>query len=359
MSELLSYNYYNYDYSNFKATYKLLFIIAISVIGGITIFYIKNNKGDIKIILILSIILLLLILALLYIRFIYKTNNFEETEDNVLDEAVDYLDSLVKHNLSESELLADLGPYESLSYKYKVKTSFYIKQLSDKLQIILKGNLRDSTDSITGKYNPIVYIVPNTTDLFIEIRTEDLSKKLYDTYYSNKLPTDDNIEELQNVLNICLENCSDNDNCKGVNYGGKEQSTLCQLVTNDYYSSLNRKEKNDYNNELKNTNNRNNSYNFRYYEKNNNFNNNNNITSKLVYDKSCIHRNLPLSTWIHCTIEYDHNNIYVKLKYNNKTKKKICHFNELYESGYYKKIKFSQDEDDNGYVIKKNLSVKS
>ena len=351
MSELLSYNYYNYDYSNFKATYKLLFIIAISVIGGITIFYIKNNKGNINIILILSIILLLLIIALLYIKFIYKTNNFEETEDNVLDKAVDYVDSLVNHNLSESELLADLGTNESLSYKYKVKTSFYIKQLSDKLQIILKGNLRDSNNSMTGKYNPIVYIVPNTTDLFIEIRTEDLSKKLYDAYYSNKLVSEDSIDELQNVLNICLEKCSDDVDCKGVNYGGKDQSTLCQLVTDN--------KKISYNTDLKNTNNTNNSHNFRYYEKNNNLDNNDNITSKLVYDNSCIHRNLPLSTWIHCTIEYDHNNIYVKLKYNNKTKKKICHFNELYESGLYKKIKFSQDDEDNGNVIKKNLSVKS
>ena len=355
MSEVLNYNYYDYDYSNFKAMYKILFVIVISVIGGITIFYIKNNKGDIKIILILSIILLLLIIALLYIKFIYKTNNFEETDDNALD----YADSLIKHNDSESDLLADLGPNESLSYRYKVKTSFYIKQLSDKLQIILKGNLRNNSDSQTQKYNPIVYIVPNTTDLFIEIRTEELSKKLYDAYYSNKLDSQENIDELQNVLNICLEKCSDDVDCKGVNYGGKDQSTLCQLVTDNYYSSLSNKEQKDYNNELKNTNNTNNSYNFRYYEKNNNLDNNNNITSKLVYDNSCIHRNLPLSTWIHCTIEYDHNNIYVKLKYNNKTKKKICHFDKLYESGYYKKIKFSQDEEDNGNVIKKNLSVKS
>ena len=353
MSEILDYNYYDYDYSNFKATYKLFFIIAISVIGGMTIFFIVNNKGDIKIILILSIILLLLVIALLYFRFIYKTNNFEEAEDNILDKGIELVDSLVKHNNSESELLADLGSNESLSYRYRVKTSFYIKQLSDKLQIILRGSLINSSDSLDGTYNPIVYIVPNTTDLFIEIRTSEKSKKLYDAYYSRKA-TDTNfqIEETENVLNICLEECSDNDNCIGINYGGKDNSTLCQYITD-----TNNDNGTD---ELKiTTDDDNNPYPYRYYEKNTNLDNNNKITSKLVYDKSCIHRNLPLSTWIHCTIEYDHNNIYVKLKYNNKTKKKICHFDELYESGLYKKIKFSQDDDDNGYVIKKNLSVKS
>ena len=102
-----------------KQLINFFFVIIIGVIGAMTIFFIVNNKGDIKIILILSIILLLLIIALLYIRFIYKTNNFEETEDNILEKGVEYVGNLVKHNNSESELLADLGPNESLSYRYR------------------------------------------------------------------------------------------------------------------------------------------------------------------------------------------------------------------------------------------------
>jgi len=281
---------YKYVFSNLKPDVKSF----IYILTGIFIFsllliillpkYIKDNEKNqtyIK-------ILILVINVIIFIIIIYIFNNDRSYIYNTTT-------SIVSNNLI---------------HNYKLDTTFFIKNKSEYAVEVFHGIFDDNI------YNPIVYIAPNSTDLIVEIRTKENSEQLYNIYTTNYV--DNNNNNIKNTIDICLNKCSDDEDCLGVNYAGYDEEYNCQLILNNE-PEINSNDEQIY-----------------YYHKKNKFeelyDESSYIGDKVNYNNVCIIKDLPLSSLINLKLDYDHNNIYINVSYEGNTIDKICNFEKLYNS---------------------------
>lgn len=317
---------YKYNFSNLKFFYKFLTFVLLVLVVGFIVLYFNTFKNDSihKLILIL-IIFIACVFYFIMINFNssykYSYRNFKPEEESVTN---------IANNLSKT--------LDNKHRYYKLKSKFYIEKLSDYAEPLFYGELTlQSTD--IKYYNPVVYIAPNSTDLVVELRVkstldnEVFSEKLYNIYNVNN-KYDDNEKNTKNkVLNACLNDC--NDDCYGIIFGGADnQSNSCTIVKQES-SELTQEMNSNLDNQS-----------FIYYKKNKlgdlvspdkNYKGN-----KVNYDKLCVIKNLPISKLITCIVEYDHNNIYITIKYGSKQINKICSLqnNNLYNVNDVTNFKF-------------------
>ena len=281
------------NYNNLKLEWKIFFIGFIILFLLNVIFLRANNN-----LIIMNIIILIIII------FIITLDYFSDFSYNY-----DIYDPIVYVG-NENNI--------NINISYEIDFSFYIKQKSNNYQELFHATQVDSIG--TNIYNPLVYIAPNTSDLIIEVRNKDYSSILYDIYTSKAV----NIEGVKNTIDICLNNCSEDSECKGVYYSN---DTTCQYSLEDNSST---EEDNITNNDYTN--------NIYYYRKNKYDEDTYNdylIGSKLNYNNVCIVKNLPLTSIINVNLKYDNNNLYIQVSYDGETINKICNLsslNSLYSS---------------------------
>lgn len=368
MSQLeLNYAYYNYYVKNYKTIFGILAVV--SLIFCLFALLFKNKfvkvyekpltkllpKGRLDESLfsknihyiIISIILIVVISFLILRTKDYKTYGFDEVVPNDIDEEYTEEPSVGSGDVK-------LEKNQTYSNKFKATIKFYVKSISNKSEIIMYGKLLDRNGNSFDLYNPIVYIAPNTTDLFIEMRNNKRSKNVYDIFNYNDEKFVENDDDQNLILDNCVNECSKNDNCLGILHGGPLKSNVCRQINDEttranITSDLNPKDSSNY---------------YKYLEKNSNLFIDDGllIGQEFNYNNSCFIKNVPLSQWITLTLYYDHNNYYLELSYKgSKTLKKMCNFDGyIYEatSDKYSKIQFYKS-DDHSHIEKKDPKVKS
>ena len=282
---------YKYNYNNLKFIYKIILLIILGLILTFLVLLNSNNRVYIFLGLVFLISISIFIIQYDYAYKFYYDQDIEYKSDS--------------------------------NKKYEVYTEFYLTSKSKKITQVFYGSIEDAGSNNLIIYNPLIYISPNSTDLIIELRTDYYSSSLYNIFNNNPY-TDYNTTEISEdnlTLDLCLENCSNENDCYGVQYNTSTCGLINDKLTNENFDK-------DNNNDDEDTYYLKNSY--EYYD---DIDVLNKISGDKIYNyNNCLIKNLPLSKLIRMTVRYDSNNIYINIKYDDKNINRVCKFDKLYNT---------------------------